>query len=300
MAKHTPNILVVVGPTASGKSALAVTLAHTYNGEVISADSRQVYKGLNLGSGKITEKEMEGIAHYLLDIASPKKVFTVAEFQKLGQEKIKEIVSRGKVPIICGGSRFYIQALVDSILFPNVAPNLTLRKKLEKKSVEELCEILEELDPKRFKTIDKDNPVRLVRAIEIATALGTVPRIKKGPELYSPLFIGTELSDEELQNKINTRLKTRIDEGMIAEVEVLHKNGLSWKRLESFGLEYRSIAEFLQHKISREKMIADLELHIWQFAKKQRTWFRKDTRITWFHPKSLNEIEKHVEQFLNI
>jgi len=294
-----PNILVVVGPTASGKSALAVKLAKKFNGEIISADSRQLYRGLDLGSGKITTKEMAGIPHHLLDISSPKKVFTVAQFQKIGQRKINEIVSRKHLPIICGGSAFYIQALVDSVIFPRVTPNKKLRKELASKNPEELCLILKKLDPRRLNSIDRKNPVRLIRAIEIASELGSVPKIVKGEPLYNPFFIGTELADTELQQKIKRRLKARIHQGMIKEVQDLHTHGVSWKRLESFGLEYRSVASFLQNKINRKEMIGELELHIWQFAKKQRSWFKKDARVQWFNPGSLSEIQKRVRTFLS-
>jgi tRNA dimethylallyltransferase len=292
------KVLVIVGPTASGKSALAVRLARKFKGEVISADSRQVYTGLDIGSGKITPAEMKGVSHHLLDVATPKKTFTVAEYQKLGQAAIADVSARGKLPIICGGSPFYIYALIDGTVFPEVPPNKKLRSVLEKKTTTALCKILEKKDPRRFAGIDKDNRHRLVRAIEIATALGKVPEIKSEPSQYRPLFIGIKPTDEELKSKIKRRLLKRIDEGMIAEVKKLHKNDVSWKRLEKFGLEYRKIARFLQNKITRDEMIAELETNIWQFSKRQMTWFKKDKRIKWFSLCSFSTIKNGTREFL--
>jgi tRNA dimethylallyltransferase len=171
-------ILVIVGPTASGKTGLAIKLAKERNGEVISADSRQVYKGLDIGTGKVTTAEMDGVKHHLLDVADPKKVFSVSDFQKLGRSAILDIHSRGKLPIVAGGTGFYIQALVDGLVLPEVPPNKTLRKRLEKLSLPELLSELKALDEQRLLTVDTNNPVRIIRAIEIAEALGKVPPLK--------------------------------------------------------------------------------------------------------------------------
>ncbi|MCX6747919.1 MAG: tRNA (adenosine(37)-N6)-dimethylallyltransferase MiaA, partial [Candidatus Nomurabacteria bacterium] len=182
-----PKVIVILGATSTGKSDLAVLLATTIfkkKAEIISADSRQVYKGLDLGTGKITKKEMRGIPHHLLDVVNPKKTFTVTEFKKLADKKIKQILVRGNVPILCGGTGFYIDTVVNNVVFPEVPPNEELRKKLEQKNKEELFEILEKLDQQRAKDIkDKNelnNKVRLIRAIEIATSLGNVPKITEG------------------------------------------------------------------------------------------------------------------------
>ena len=160
-----PKILVILGPTASGKSDLAVELSKIFNGEVISADSRQVYKGLDIGSGKITKKEMRGVPHYLLDVCSPKKIFSVAEYKKLADEKITNILKRNKLPIICGGTGFYIDAVVQNITLPEVSPNPELRKKLEGKNLEELQTILKQLDLERYETVDTKNKIRLIEQL---------------------------------------------------------------------------------------------------------------------------------------
>lgn len=276
-------ITVILGPTASGKTGLSIKLAKKINGEIISADSRQVYRGLDLGTGKITKKEMFGIKHYLLDVADPKKVFSVIDYVELANKAIVEIHNRGKTPIIVGGTGFYIQALVDGLILPEVPPNTELRKDLTKKSLSELQEILKKLDEKRYITIDKNNPHRLIRAIEIATTLGEVPKLQKNSK-YDPTFIGIEISMDELRKKIHTRLISRIEAGMIDEVKKLHKEGLSWKRMEQLGLEYRYLSRFLQNKITKEEMLTELETAICQYAKRQMTWFKRDKRIKWLNP----------------
>lgn len=273
-----PKIIVIVGPTASGKSDLAVKIAKEKNGEIISADSRQVYKGLDIGSGKITKSEMRGVPHHLLDVANPKKVFTVADFKKLGQKAIEDILSREKTPIIVGGTGFYIDALVFDMDIPEVPPNKSLREKLENKTVEELFTELEKLDPERAEEIDAKNKVRLVRALEIVDALGKIPKVNKS-EKYEVEWIGVDWPDEVLKERIHTRLLKRIRGGMIQEAENLHKKGLSYKRMESLGLEYRYMARFLKGEISREQMISELETKIWQYAKRQRMWFKKNKKI---------------------
>ena len=173
---NLPKIIVILGPTASGKSDLAVQVAKKFGGEVISADSRQVYKGLNIGTGKITKKEMQGVPHHLLDVCSPKKVFTASDFVSLANRAIIQIINKKKIPILCGGTGFYIDAFLGEKQIPEVPPNLELRKELEQKTTEELFKILQKLDPERASNIDSKNPRRLVRAIEICKALGRVPK----------------------------------------------------------------------------------------------------------------------------
>jgi len=287
------KILVILGQTATGKSDLAVSLAKKLNGEIISADSRQVYKGLDIGSGKITKREMKGVSHYLIDIISPKKVFSVADFQKMAYQKIDDILKRGKLPIVCGGTGFYLQAIIDGIVLPEIEANRKLRYGLEKKDLTELQLILKNLDKKRFAEIDTKNKVRLVRAIEIACALGKVPRLKKSPK-YSVLQIGVTWPTEALHKRIHERLIKRVKTGMIKEVTNLHEDGLSWKRLEALGLEYKYVALFLQNKINKAEMITELETKIVQFAKRQKTWFQKDARINWFQPDQIKPIEKYI------
>ena len=278
-----PKIVVILGPTATGKSDLGVEIARRINGEVVSADSRQVYRGMDLGSGKITRREMRGVLHHLLDVCSPRRVYNVSDFKKDAEHAIDDILSRGRVPILVGGTGFYIQSIVDGILIPEVPPNKKLRDELAGKTLEELQKILRAKDVRRFAEIDTKNPVRLIRAIEIAEALGKIPKTKARPK-YDCVQIGLTLPHDELSEKIRARLDKRIKKGMIKEVEKLHASGISWKRLEAFGLEYRFIAQFLQKKITRAEMLEQIRVKSLQFAKRQMTWFKRDNRVQWFRP----------------
>jgi len=291
-----PKILIIVGPTSSGKTGLAIRLAKKFNGEIISADSRQVYKGLNIGTGKVTKKEADGIPHHLLDVISPKKVFTVVDFQKQADKKIKEVLDKGKLPIITGGTGFYIQTIVDGIVLPKIAPDLKLRKKLEGMCLTKLQTKLKKLDSAFYKKIDSKNKVRLIRAIEISSKLGRVPSIKKNPK-YRVLQIGLRWPKNILAKRIKDRLLARIKQGMISEVRNLHKNGLSWKRMHSLGLEYRHVSLFLQGKISKNEMRDTLNIKINQYAKRQRTWFKRDKEIKWFKPNQYSKIVKEIKKF---
>ena len=273
-----------MGPTATGKSDLAVRLAKKFGGEVISADSRQVYKGLNIGTGKISKKEMAGVPHHMLDVANPKKQFSVAQYAVLAKKVMGNILKQGRLPIICGGSGFYIQALVDNIILPDVKPNARLRKLLQKKSAEKLLHMLTRLAPKRASKIDPYNKRRLIRAIEIAKALGKVPHLEASPPSGEILKIGLDLPTVELKERIEKRLHARLRKGMLKEAIRLHEKGLSWKRMEELGLEYRYMALHLQGNISKEEMIRELQRKIWQYVRRQRTWFKKDKRIKWFRP----------------
>lgn len=293
-----PKILAIVGPTASGKSELAVLLGQRFKGEVISADSRQVYRGLTIGSGKITRKEMRGVHHHLLDIADPKKTYNVVQYKKDAERVISTIIDKNKLPILCGGTGLYIDTLLGNITLPNVPPNKNLRKKLTKLSVQKLFTILKKKDPARASSIDQHNPVRLIRSIEIADALGKVPPLPKTESRYDVLAIGLSPLMPDLKKNIEARLKKRIRQGMVREVKQLHGKGLSWKRLETLGLEYRFVARHLQGKITKKQMLKELETAIWRYAKRQMTWWRKNKEIKWFKPDQKSQIKKEVQEFL--
>lgn len=315
MAKNLkPKLIVILGATATGKSELGVKLAKKFGGEIVSADSRQVYKGMDIGTGKVKRDKPktkgqkpktkiknkkdyfhQGIKHHLLDVASPKRHFSVAQYQKLAQEAIDKILKKGKIPFLVGGSPFYLYSVTEGWLFPKLKPDWQLRKKLEKKSAQELFAMLKKLDPERAKTIERKNKRRLIRAIEICKQKGKVPKLKKEPR-YNCLFLGIQKSKEELKNLIARRLQKRLKKGMIAEVKKLKKAGLSFKRLEDFGLEYRWVALFLQNKIFKEEMEDNLQKDIEKFAKRQLVWFKKDKRIRWI--KNYREAEKLVKEFL--
>lgn len=291
------KVIVILGQTSTGKSDFAVEIARLINGEVISADSRQVYKGMDLGTGKITKKEMRNVNHYLLDIVSPKKIFSVSDYQKQANKKIKEIEKKNKIAIICGGTGFYIDSIINETVFPEVPPNKELRKILSNKSAQELFEILKEIDEERSKNIDIKNSVRLIRAIEIAKSLGKVPSIKESKNnKFDVLKIGLTIPDEILKEMIKKRMLLRIKKGMIKEVENLHNSGVPWKRMNDLGLEYRYVSMYLQEKISKNEMIDKLNTEIWHFAKRQKTWFKRDKSILWINPLENSEKETAIRK----
>lgn len=295
---ENPKIIVILGPTATGKSDLAVEIARQCNGEIVSADSRQVYRGLDIGAGKITKREMRCVPHHLLDVANPKRQFSVAEYQRLALRAISDIVKRGKTPIVCGGTGFYIQSIIENTALPNVPPNPTLRKELSQKSVQELFTILTTLDPERAQNIDAKNPVRLVRAIEIASLLGHVPKPSTKSSSYDVLQIGLTLPPDTLRKKIHLRLQKRLKQGMIAEGKRLHNDGLSWKRMRELGLEYRALADLLTNIITKEQMEKNILLESNQYSKRQMIWFKRDKRIEWFTPTQKTKIFSRVRKFL--
>lgn len=305
------KIIAIIGQTASGKSDLAVKIAKRFNGEIISADSRQVYKGLDIGSGKVPNENpkrytlnakpyiYKSVPHHLLDIASPQRVFTVSQYQKIGKKAIDKILKKGKLPIICGGTGFYIDALVSGLKLPEVPPQKELRKKLEKESVETLFEKLKKLDPRRAKTIDRHNKRRLIRALEIVLTTNQpvpLPTTTCRSRQYDILKIGIKRDSEELKKLIQDRLVKRLKQGMIKEVENLYKNGLSWKRLDDLGLEYRYISRYLQGLITKKEMSDLIEKESWRYAKRQITWFKRDKNIIWVAKKQ--EAENSVKKFL--
>lgn len=275
------QIIVILGPTASGKSDLAVKIARKLNGEVISADSRQVYEGLDIGSGKITKKEMMGIPHHLLSVASPKGVFTAERYRKLGKSAIRKILAKGKLPIICGGTGLYIDTLIYDYDFPKVPPQTKLRAELEELSTIRLFARISRLDPATAKRIDKNNRRRLIRAIEIVEYTGKPipPIVKHSP--YDVIKIGIAINNGKLKENIKRRLEKRLKIGMIKEVERLHKQGLSWKRLDDLGLEYRYISRYLRGLITLDQMKESILKESYQYAKRQMTWFKRDPNIIW-------------------
>ncbi|MBY0310307.1 tRNA (adenosine(37)-N6)-dimethylallyltransferase MiaA [Patescibacteria group bacterium] len=278
----TPKVIAIVGPTASGKSSLAIELALRLNGEVVSADSRQVYRGMDIGTGKVTTEEMRGIPHHLISIANPAtETYTATNFTDDANAAITNILSRGKTPIICGGTFFYLDILRGKMGAAPVPPNETLRRELEALSTDELLARLTNLDQRRAATIDTKNPRRLMRAIEIATALGAVPEVVETESPYEWTIIGIDIEPELLRERIARRLEERLANGMIEEVVALHESGVSWERLQSFGLEYRYISKYIQGDITEAALRTELFYAICGYAKRQRTWLRRDHDITW-------------------
>lgn len=282
------KIIVVLGQTTTGKSVLAVKIAKKIGGEIISADSRQVYKGLDIGTGKITPDTKnysnfstgqvkkkyifthKGIPHYLLDVANPKKKFTVVEFQKRAISAMADIASRGKIPIICGGTGFYIDAITKGVIFPEVPPNLKLRKRLLQNDAAALFCELQKIDPSRARNIDPKNKVRLIRAIEIAKALGKVPPIAEETPPYKFIKIGLYLPPDKLKKRIEKRVKKMFQDGLLNEIKQLKKSGVSNKRLKELGFEYFNPT---YEKVVKETL---------RYAKRQMQWFKRDKEIKWF------------------
>lgn len=284
-SKNLQKIIIIIGQTSSGKSDLAVYLGQMIDGEVISADSRQVYKGMNIGTGKIKKEEMNNVPHHLLDVVSPNKIFSIANYIPLAEKKIVEINKRGNIPIICGGTAFYIDSLINKNTIPEAPPDWDLRKSLENRSCEYLFNELQKIDPKRASTIDKKNKRRIIRAIEIIrlTKKAVPPLLSK--KAYNSLYIGIAIEQEKLNKKIEERLLSRIEEGMIQEVKKIHTKGVSWKRLESFGLEYKWSSLYLQKKISYDEMVDSLLTDIKKFSKRQKTWWKRNKQIHWIKNK---------------
>ena len=301
---NKPKLIVVLGPTSSGKSDLAVAIARAIKqrklaigAEVISADSRQVYTGLDIGSGKITKKEMRGVRHHLLDVASPKRTFTVTRYQRLAKRAIRDIIKRNSIPILCGGTGLYIDAVVHDQVIPTVPPQPLLRKKLERESTESLFTQLTQLDPQRSQTIDRYNRRRLIRALEIVLATGSpVPPLATSSP-YDTLAIGIARPSETLNQLITTRLRKRIKAGMFNEIKILHAAGVSWDRLDDLGLEYRWVSRYLRGLIAKDAMIEKLITESIRYAKRQMTWFKRDKRIHWVADET--EAMQLVEQFLD-
>ena len=288
-AQGQQKVIAVVGPTSSGKTALGVYLAQKLKGEIISADSRQVYKGLNLGTGKVTKKEMAGVPHHMLDVANPKKVFSASDFKRLGEKAFDLIYQGGHTPIVVGGTGLYADVLLGRMVLPEVPPNVTLRAKLEQLTAKELFARLLKKDPERAATIEPDHKRRLVRALEIAEALGKSPakvNAMHDIDKYDVLWLGLNPGLEMLEKRISKRLHDRLKAGMLKEAKKLHAEGLSYKRMKALGLEYRSMAEYLQGKITKEEMVTNLERAITNYAKRQLRWFKRNGNIVWIKNKS--------------
>ncbi|MDD4412379.1 MAG: tRNA (adenosine(37)-N6)-dimethylallyltransferase MiaA [Patescibacteria group bacterium] len=301
------KIVVILGPTSSGKTGVAIELARIFNGEVISADSRQVYKGMDIGTGKdlkdyeATDNEPE-VKYHLIDVANPEDQYDLALYQKAAKQAIADIVSRGKLPIIAGGSGLYLQAIVDGYSLSEIKPDFSLREDLETKDLTALQAILKEKNLAFFEKInnsDLNNKRRLIRYIEVFSLSNNKLQEKVSPN-YQTLLIGLPWEREILNQRIRTRLLARLNEGMVAEIEGLNDNGVSWQRLEKFGLEYKWVSRYLQNKIGYEEMVEKLYNDICRFAKRQMTWFRRwekqGAKIHWIN--DIKEIEGLVKEFL--
>ncbi len=293
------KIIAIVGPTSSGKTDLSIKIANWLdkNVEIISADSRQVYKGMDIATGKIKKEEMMDIPHHLLDVASPKRKFTVSQYKEKALNKINEILKKKKTPIIIGGTGFYIQSIVDGIVIPKIKPDWNLRNKLEKETTENLFNRLKKKDPQRAKNIDGKNRRRLIRAIEIIIkSKKRIPALKNKKPNFNVLILGIKKDQKEINKLIKKRLKKRLKQGMIKEVKNLLKSGVSFKRMDELGLEYRYISKYIKKEINYNEMKSKIQKESEHYSKRQMTWFKKDKRIKWI--KNYSQAKKEIEKFL--
>lgn len=321
MNKKLPPIIVILGPTGSGKTSLSLKLAKKYNGEIISADSRQIYKGMDIGTDKIKIMNYEsrimnqdidkfyygnvnGIPHYMIDIINPNEEYSVANYKKDALKVINNILKRGKIPFLVGGTGLYIKAIVDNLNIPRVKPNKTLRKKLDTMNKEKLFAVFKKLDLRGAQKIDKNNKRRLVRAIEICKQTGKKysEQNKSGKQLFNALQIGIKLPRERLYKKIDKRVDEMIKMGLIDETKSLMKK-YSFNLPSMSGIGYKEIGEYLsqrqEDKKTRkqflEKVIQKIKFRTHKYVRRQDTWFLKDERIEWI--KNNEKVDKLIKQF---
>lgn len=294
-----PKVVAVVGTNASGKSALGIRLAKQFEGEIISADSRQVFRGLDLGSGKVTTEEMQGVPHYLIDVREPGEFFSMADFQKMSYEKIEEIRARKHLPMIVGGTGLYVDSVLDGYQLSDQEPDLAYRAELEKLTTPALYAKLVTLVPDV--NVEKNNRNRVMRMLErIHDGDNAVPSKQAR---YDSLRLGVSWERDVLAKRIDERIRMRLEQGMIEEVQGLLDSGVSRDFLLGLGLEYRYITQYLIGEIpDRDDMLAQLAHAIKKFAKRQMTWFRRNPDIIWLdmqgdaYAQACEEIEKFLKQ----
>lgn len=303
MTKTKHNCIVVLGPTASGKTHLACQLAYHLNGEIISADSRQVYKGLDIGTGKDLQEYIvkdKKIPYHLIDVCNVNTQFYLHDFIRELKKSFTEITDRKHLPIICGGTGLYLEALEKDHHMTLVPENEALRNKLSKASHEELVKLLFTLRGPHIKLIDPTSKKRIIRGLEIYEYLKENPAPEKRELIYKPKYIGIKISKEERNKRIDERLKHRLENGLIEEVESLLKKGVSHERLQFLGLEYKFISLYLLKQINKKELFTLLSTAIHQFAKRQMTWYRRMEKngieIEWVE---LKETEKLISQLKN-
>lgn len=293
-----PQVIVIVGPTASGKTSVSVELAKRINGEIISADSMQIYKEMNIGTAKVTKEEMQGIKHYLIDVISPDEAFNVTKYKKMAEEAIEEILKKGKTPIIVGGTGLYINTLVNGIEFTEVGEDKNFRDEMQKIAIEKgskyLHDELRKIDSEAANIIDENNVRRVIRALEIYKVTGkTKTRLDEESRKevkYDYKIYGIETPREILYDRINKRVDKMLEEGLIDEVKsLLEKYNFSLTALQ--GLGYKEVKEYLDGEISYEEMVEKLKIETRRYAKRQLTWFRKNKEITWCE---LSEIVENI------
>ena len=283
-----PKVIVIVGPTASGKTSASINVAKKLNGEIISADSMQVYREMNIGTAKVTKEEADGIKHYLVDVVNPDEVFNVTKYKEMAEVAIEEILAKGKTPIIVGGTGLYVSTLINGIEFAEVGEDVEYREQMtalaEEKGAEYLHDELRKVDPDAADAIEMNNIRRVVRALEIFKLTGktkTQLDIESRKEVkYDYRVYGIDTPREELYNRINIRVDKMFEEGLLEEVKYVNeKYKISSTAIQ--GLGYKEVIEYIDGKVTYEEMIEKLKMETRRYAKRQLTWFRRDKRICW-------------------
>ena len=289
-----PKLIVLLGPTGAGKTEWSLALAKKFHGEIISADSRQIYKKMSIGTAKprqgqwVTEGErqvylVDGIPHHLIDFLDPGRQFTVAQFCDLSLQHINGAINRGHQPLIVGGTGLYIQALIDNYAIPRIPPNKKLRRSLEEKTTAALLQLLEALDPEAGRLIDRNNRRRVIRALEVSILSGEPfsGQQSRGEPLFDTLKIGVDLAREELYHRIHNRVDQMIASGLLAEVQSLVRQKYAWELPSMSGVGYRQFRAYLEGTATLEQVIEHLKRDTRHFARRQMTWFRRDPEIHW-------------------
>ena len=298
------KVIVICGPTASGKTALSIELAKKINGEIVSGDSMQIYKDMDIGTAKPTKEEMQGIKHYLIDFVSPDKRYSVADYKQDAKKMIREIIKKGKVPIIVGGTGLYIDSLIYEIDYPNIEFDEKYREKLEnevnEKGLEELYERARKIDEKAIEKISKNDKKRILRILEIYHATGKnkteqeIESRKKEVE-YDYKVYALKWDREKLYERINKRVDIMIEQGLIEEVKSVYKKYNKFPTAMQ-GLGYKEVVEYLENKTTKEEMIEIIKQETRRYAKRQMTWFRKNKQTTWLNAE--NEIQNNIKIIL--
>lgn len=306
--QRLPKLIVILGPTACGKTDLGIEIAKKFNGEIISADSRQIFKKMTIGTAKPKGEwrwnglrktyYFENIPHHLIDFLDPGKVFTVAEFRDKALKYAKMSYKAGRVPIIVGGTGLYISSVVDNYIIPRVSPNSKLRRSLAEKSNEELVNLLNNLDPEATKIVDKNNKRRIIRALEVCILSGDrfSNQRKKGDALFDVLQIGIDLPREVLYERINARTEKMIDEGLVEEAQNLLKQKYHWNLSSMNSIGYKQMRGYFEGNLDLAKTLELLKRDTRHYARRQLMWFRRDNRIKWI--KEPEEARDLVDNFL--
>ena len=297
-----PKVIVICGPTASGKTALSIELAKKINGEIISSDSMQIYKDMNIGTAKPTQEEMQGIQHYLLDFVEPNQRYSVAEYKKDAENAIEKILSKGKIPIVVGGTGLYVDSLIYGIEYQDIKLDEEYRKELEKRveaeGLEELYNEAQKIDPQSIEKISRNDKKRILRILEIYKATGknkTEQEIesRKNGVKYDYKVFAINMEREKLYERINMRVDIMIENGLIEEVENLLEKYNEFPTAMQ-GLGYKEVVEYLQGKIYKEEMIEKIKRETRRYAKRQLTWFRKNKQTIWIGPHDLQKILNEI------